>query len=389
MGLEFSFDEFWSQPTLEFKQSVVEFARESLTHDVVALDRDLEFSRDAWNRCAEFGLLGLCLPSDLGGRGGGIARAVVAMEGLGYACRDNGLTFGINAQTWTTQMSIFEFGTRDQRRRYLPDLCSGKIIAAQAITEPDSGSDAYSLKTLAREVDGGYVLSGEKIMVTLGPEADVILVLATVDASLGQWGVTAFLVDRDTPGLLVEPAREKMGLRTIPLGHVTLNDCFVPEGGLLGQKGGGAALSSASLEWERGCMLASQIGILERQLEQSVAESRTRKQFGKAIGSFQTIGNRVAEMKIRLEASRMAVYRTAWLKGQGKSAVLEAAIAKFQLGEALLQSGIDTVRIHGGRGYLTENEVERDLRDAMGTVLYGGTSDIQRVVIARLLGLPA
>ena len=218
----------------------------------------------------------------------------------------------------------------------------------------------------------------------------MFLILATVNPKHGQWGITAFLVPRGTEGLQADGVDEiwpKMGLRTVPLGGLTLENCFVPDDARLGAEGAGASMSNASLEWERSCMLASQIGLMERQVEIAVDYAKNREQFGQPIGAFQAVSHRIADMKTKLETSRLLVYRVAWLKSQGKSAALEAAMAKVHLGESLLETSLSSIRTQGGKGYLTENEIERDLRDAVGTVLWGGTSDIQRVIIARLLGL--
>lgn len=178
-----------------------------------------------------------------------------------------------------------------------------------------------------------------------------------------------------------------MGLRTVPMSDFTLTDCFVPESRRLGPEGAGASISNSSLEVERCCILASQLGAMDRQLRQSVEYARTRRQFDKPIGKFQSVSNRVADMKLRLETARLLLYKVAWLKQQGRPAMLEAALLKLHLSECFVESSLDAVRIHGGNGYLSEFHVERDLRDAVGGVLYAGTTDIQRMMVARLLGL--
>ncbi len=178
-----------------------------------------------------------------------------------------------------------------------------------------------------------------------------------------------------------------MGLRTVPLGDLEFDECFVEEKDRLGAEGSGFSISSHSLEYERCAILASQLGAMERQLEETVSHARRRQQFGQPIGKFQSVSNRVAEMKLRLETSRLLLYRVAWLKQAGKPAMLDAALLKLHLSESFVSSSLDTIRNHGGRGYLTESEIERDLRDAVGGLLYAGTSDIQRNIIARILGL--
>ncbi|HUQ53011.1 MAG TPA: acyl-CoA dehydrogenase family protein [Gammaproteobacteria bacterium] len=378
----------WSEEQIARKRRVIEFARANLSKDVARRDRDGEFPIDDWRRCADFGILSYPVPSAYSGRDGvDFLSAMLAMEGLGYACADNGLTFALNAQMWTVQLPIVQFGTDQQKRRYLPGLCGGTMIGAHAITEPDSGSDVFSMKASAKRVPGGYLLNGTKKFVSLGPVADVALVFATLNADLGRWGVTAFLVDRTTPGYTAGPVAEKMGLRTVPIGELEFKDCLIPEECRLGPEGAGTSLSTSSLEWERCCILASQLGSMERQLEEGVRYARDRRQFGQPIGKFQSVANRLVDMKLRLETSRLLLYKVAWLKQSGRSAMLEAALLKLHLAEAFVASSLDAIRLHGGHGYMTVNEVERDLRDAVGGVIYAGTSDIQRNIVAALLGL--
>jgi alkylation response protein AidB-like acyl-CoA dehydrogenase len=309
------------------------------------------------------------------------------MEALGYGCRDNGLIFAMNAQMWSVQHPILGFGSQSQKQKYLPGLCSGKLIAAHAMSEPDSGSDAYSLHTRATRTDEGYILNGVKMFVTNAPIADVALIFATVDPAKGMGGVSAFLVDKGTPGFSVSQSIEKMGLRTAQMGKFTLEDCIVPVENRLGPEGAGPAIFNSSMEWERSCILGSHIGAMERQLEDAVRYSRKRRQFGQAIGKFQSVANRIANMKVRLETARLLLYKVAWLKQVGKPAIMEAALAKLYLSECFVSSSLDAIRTYGGYGYMTEFEIERDLRDAVGGTLYSGTSDIQRMIIARWLGL--
>lgn len=378
----------WSEKQIAYRKLIVDFAQRELNDDLTELDQEGRFSRIAWQKCADFGILGYSVPPEYGGgEETDLSTAMLAMEGLGYGCRDNGLAFGLNAQLWTVQLPIVRFGSEAQKKRFLPPLCSGESIGAHAITEPGAGSDVFSLTTHARKCEGGYVLNGSKWLVTFAPIADVALVLATIDPELGKWGVTAFLVEKGTVGFRASPFHQKMGLRTVPIGGLTFENCFVPEENRLGPEGAGVSLSTHSLEIERCCILASQLGAMERQLERSVAYARSRNQFGQAIGKFQSVSNRIADMKLRLETARLLLYKVAWLIERGQSAMMEAALLKLYLSECFVASGLDAIRIHGGNGYLTEYEVERDLRDAIGGTLYAGTSDIQRNIVARLLGL--
>lgn len=377
----------WSDEQHALRARYAGFGRECLNGELVARDHAGEFRRENWQACADFGILRLSVPREYSGEGTDLLTAMLAMEGLGYGCRDNGLTFGLNAQLWTVQLPIARFGTDEQKRRFLPPLCSGEMIGAHAITEADAGSDAFSLTTRADRRDGGYVLNGTKRLVTFAPVADLALVFATVDPAKGRWGITAFVVERAAAGFRSSPARDKMGLRTVPIGELIFEDCFVPEENRLGPEGAGVSISTHSLEIERCCILASQLGAMERQLEAAVRFARERRQFGQPIGKFQSVANRLADMRLRLETSRLLLYKVAWLKSQDKPAMLEAALLKLHLSESFVESGLDAIRVHGGSGYLTDTEIERDLRDAIGGTLYAGTSDIQRNIIARALGL--
>ncbi len=377
----------WSEEQLKFKKAVIEFAQKELNEGLIDRDRLGELARENWKKCAKMGILGLAMPEEYGGGGSDIVTTMLVMEGLGYGCRDNGLIFAMNAQMWSVQHPILAFGTEAQKQKYLPGFCSGELIGAHGMSEPDSGSDAYSLHTRAERISEGYLLNGTKMFVTNAPVADVSLVFATVNPAKGRGGVTAFLVDKGKPGFKVSRNIEKMGLRTSPMGELILEDCVVPVEGRLGSEGAGSSIFNSSMEWERSCILGSHIGAMERQLEDCIRYTRERSQFGQKIGKFQSVANRIAEMKVRLETARLLLYQVAWLNQNGKPAIMEAAMAKLYLSECFVSSSLDAIRTYGGYGYMTELEVERDLRDSIGGLLYSGTSDIQRMIIARWLGL--
>jgi alkylation response protein AidB-like acyl-CoA dehydrogenase len=377
----------WSEEQLKFKKTIIEFAQKELNDNVLERDASSSFSHENWLKCAQIGIQGLVVPEEYGGVGADLLTAVLVMEGLGYGCRDGGLTFGLSAQMWSVQPTILDFGSEPQKKKYLPGLCRGELIGAYGMTEPDSGSDAFSLRTTAIKKDGGYILNGTKSQITSASLADFAIVFATIDPELGKWGVSAFVVGKDTPGFEVSHRMEKMGLRTAPIGDLVFEDCFIPEDNRIGPEGAGPSIFNKSQEWERALILASQLGAMERQLEQAIQYANDRRQFGQSIGKYQSVSNRIADMKVRLETARLLTYQAAWLKSMGKPMMLEAALAKLQLSECFVASSLDAIRIHGGYGYLTEFEVERDLRDAIGGTLHGGTSDIQRNIIARLLGL--
>ena len=379
----------WTPEQLALRDEIIRFAQAELNNDVAARDAQGSFSRNIWRKCADFGVQGLCMPEEYGGRGLDLQTAVFALEALGYGCRDNGLTFALNSQLVSTQATLLEAASPAQKQKYLTGICRGDLIGSYAMTEPMSGSDAFSLRTHAKPVEGGYLLNGQKSLITFAPIADFTLIFATVDPDLGQWGVSLFIVDRDTPGYRPSLVQEKMGLRTVPIGSILLEDCFVPTENLIGEEGAGASIFLHGQEWERAFILASQLGVMEHQLETAVAYARNRQQFGRPIGSFQAVSHRITDMKLRLDTARLLTYRAAWLLQQEQPSTLEAALANIAVAESFVHSSLDAIMVHGGRGYLTQNEIERDLRDAIGGPVYGGTSDIQRNIVARQLGLPS
>jgi alkylation response protein AidB-like acyl-CoA dehydrogenase len=376
-----------SQEQQEYRDAVLAFGKRALGGDVSQRDEDGEFSRELWRECAEFGIQGLPFPAEYAGSGADVLTTMIAMEALGYACRDQGLLFAIHAHMWSVAMPLLSFGTDDQKQRYLSRLNDGSWIGAHGMSEPDSGSDAYSLRTRAEPRAGGFVLNGSKMFVTNAPHADLFVVFATTNARRKMWGVTGFLLERGTKGLSVSPPISKLGLTTSPMAEVILEDCEVPAENMLGKPGQGATIFSHSMGWERSCILASTVGRLQRQLEQCLDYVKTRQQFERPIGNFQLVASRIVDMKMRLETSRLLLYRAAWLQSRGNLNALEAAMAKLYISEAAVQSSLDAIQVHGGYGYMKEYEVERDLRDAIGARLYSGTSEIQRMIMARSMGL--
>ncbi len=371
----------------EWQAAAIQFARGELGQDMIRRDHEEIFSREGWDRCARFGVLGMPVPTEYGGMGLGLPDVIAVMEGLGYGSRDQGLLFSINAHLWTNTMPLLAYGNDEQKRKYLPRLSNGEVIGANAASEPDAGSDIFSMRTRAVRQGDSYVLNGSKTFVSNAGVADLVVAYATVDPALGPMGVTAFLVERDTPGLTVSRKLEKMGLRTSPMAEVVFDDCRIPVSNRLGREGRGVAVFESSMEWERGCILANCLGVMRRQLEEAISHAQARRQFGKPIGKYQSVANRIVDMKVRLDTSRPLVYRIGTLKSQGKPAAMQAAIAKLYVSDCFVKSSLDAIQIFGGYGYMTEQQVERDLRDAVGSTLYSGTSEIQRNIIAKSLGL--
>lgn len=371
----------------QFYDNVLKFARQELNNNVHNRDDAEEFDRIGWQKSAAFGIQGLPIPEQYGGQGADILSCVYAMQAMGYGCSDAGLLFALNSHIWTCAIPIHQFGNEEQKRKFLPALCSGTMIGGHAMTEPNSGSDAYSLSTSAIRSGDHYILNGSKTFISNAPIADLLLVFAVTEKNKGFAGVSAFLVESSAKGFSTGSALKKTGLKTSPTGEVILQDCEVPVENRLGKEGSGSAIFNAEMEWERSCLFASHLGAMEKQLDDCVAYAKQRQQFGQPIGEFQAISAKIADMKVRIEMARLMLYKVAWLKANGKRAQLESAIAKLYCSESYVQSSLDAVQIHGGYGCMREFDVERNLRDSLASRIYSGTSEIQRNTIASWLGL--
>jgi alkylation response protein AidB-like acyl-CoA dehydrogenase len=377
----------WSEEQADFRREVIRFGKEELNYDMIENDHEEKFNRDAWDKCAKFGIQGLPIALEYGGGGADTLTTVCGLEALGYASRDNGLIFSINAHMWSSEIPISSFGTEAQKKKYLTKLTSGEWVGVHAMTEPMTGSDAYALKTRAERKGDKVILNGSKTFITNATYADMVIVFATLDPSKGPAGISAFIVERGTPGFEISRKLHKMGLRTSPMAELSFVDCEVPAENQLGKDGAGPAIFTASMEWERICILASHLGVMQRLLETSVAYAKERRQFGENIGKFPAISTKIADMEIRLETGRMVLYKAAWMKSQGKHPLREAAIAKAYVADACIQSCLDAIQIHGGYGYMTEYQIERELRDAISGKIYSGTTEIQKMIISGLHGL--
>jgi L-prolyl-PCP dehydrogenase len=378
----------FSESQRHWYESAVKFAHEELSDpDSAERERKGEFWREGYRRCARLGVQGLPVPAEYGGRGQDLVTTAAAFEGLGYGCPDTGLVFGMGASLWTTTMSILSFGTEDQKRRYLPGLCDASLLGANAASEPEAGSDIFSMQTRAVRRSDGWVLNGTKAWITSAQCADVFVCLASTDPSKGVLGITAFLVERGTPGFKDGPEIPTLGLRTAPMGNLVFEDCVVPHDAILGREGRGSTVFNAALEWERGAILAGVLGTMRRQLEACIAHARSRKQFGQPIARFQSVSNRIVDMKLRLETSRLMVYRYAWAASHGEDAAVWSSMAKLHVSECFAQNSLDALRSFGAAGFQAAGPVARDLRDSAGGVIFSGTNDIQKNLIAAHLKL--
>ena len=368
--------------------AIVNFTQRELNEDVRGRDASGEFRHDLWLKCGEMGLQGLPVPEELGGMGLDPVSTVVALEALGYGSHDGGLNFSICAHLLACVVPIWKHGSSSQHERLLPELCRGTLIAVNGMTEPGTGSDAFAMATKAVPSGDGFRLSGTKTFNSNAPVADVALIYAVTDPDKGYMGgVTAFVVDTGTAGFERGQRFEKLGLRTSQIGELVLDDVHVPSSAVLGKVGGGGTIFVESMDWERACLGACHVGTMQRLLEKSIDYARTRKQFGRPIGKNQAVSHKLADMRVRLEASRLMTYRAAHALANKRSASLEASMAKLFVSEALLQTALDSVQVFGGNGFMTEYEVERSVRDAVGARIYSGTSEMQRNIISTWLGL--
>ena len=376
----------WTEEQVRLRQGAVEFAQRRLVDEVIERDRNGEFSRQLWEACAEFGLQGALIPQNWNGAGQDLLSAVATFEGIGYGALDNGLVFSVAAHAASCEGPLLTFGSDAQKDEWLPRLADGTAIGATGITEPNSGSNALALEMTATEEGGDWVLEGSKTFVTNGPVADLFIVYARTSGS-GFAGLTCFLVPRGTAGLTVGAPIEKMGLRTSPMSQVFFKDCRVPVSAVLGGVGSGAMVFNQTMDLERVLVMAPAIGVMQRVLERCVDHARQRTTGDGPIGKHQSIAHRIADMEVDLEAARLLLYRAAWKHMTSGHATRETALAKLAVSEAYVESCRSAVQIFGGYGYMTDYELERELRDALATTLYVGTSEIQRNIIAGLRGV--
>lgn len=376
-------------PTREqrlLRDEIVAFARAELQFGAAERDRAQEFPHELWLKCGTLRLQGLMVPEEYGGRGLDPVSAAMALEALGYGCADGGLSFAIAAHMLACVVPVWKHGTEQQKQDYLPRMSDGSLIAGNAMTEAASGSDAFALATRAVRAGDVYRISGSKNFVSNGPVADVFVTYAATDPGKGyHGGVSAFVVPRDTPGVRLGQTFEKLGLRSCPIGEVVFDDAEVPVDALLGREGAGSVVFAQSMEWERILLAAVHIGTMERLLEQTITHARSRKQKGQSTP--QSVSHRVADMKVRVDAARLLTHRAASRLDHARDISLDAAIAKLFVSEALVATAQHAVTTFGSDGIFTENEAERALRDAVAGTLYSGTSEIQRNIIARWLGL--
>ena len=347
------------------------------------LDREAIYPSELVKRLSELGLMGILVPQEFGGSGMDLLSCVVAMEEISKAWAS--LAVAMSVQNSLVCAPIARFGSAAQKKKYLPSLARGERLGCYALTEPGSGSDAGSIQTRAKRVDDNFVLNGNKIFTTNGNRADLAIVYAVTDPARGKKGISAFIVEKNSPGFIVGKLEDKLGLRSSDTASLLFEDCRVPGENLLGTEGEGFAIALATLDGGRIGIAAQALGIAQGCLEESVAYAQQRRQFGRAIAEFEAIQWMLADMATEIDAARLLTYRAAWLAEQGRTFTKEAAMAKLFASEAANRAAYKAIQIFGGYGYTKEFAVERFFRDARITTIYEGTSEIQRLVIARRL----
>jgi len=363
------------------RDAVREFAEAEVTPIAAELDRDHRFPYELLPKLAEMNLMGMPYPEKEGGAGADYVSYVIAVEELSRACASTGII--LSAHTSLATWPIFKFGTEAQKERYLHDMASGRRLGAFALTEPAAGTDAAAGTATATQHADGYALNGSKMFITNAPYAEVYIAFAKTDPERGARGMSAFIVEKDTPGFSVGEAEHKLGIRGSSTPPVYFSDCRVPKEALLGGEGDGFKIAMQTLDGGRIGVSAQALGIAQAALDASVAYAKERVQFGKPIATLQAIQWMIADMATEIDAARLLVYRAASCVDNGRPYSTEGAMAKLFASETATRVAGKAIQIHGGYGYTESYPVERNYRDAKITELYEGTSEVQRMVIAR------
>ncbi len=365
------------------RKMVRDFAEKEIAPTAAERDEEERFDRKLFDQMAELGLTGIPWPEEYGGIGADYVSYIIAVEELSRACASMGVTLSV--QTSLSGWPIYTFGTEKQKNTYLRALAEGTKIGAYALTEPGSGSDAAAMKTTAMLDGDHYVLNGSKIFITNGGIADLYIVFAVTDPKLKHKGVSAFIVDADSPGFSVGKKEKKLGIRSSPTTEIIFEDCRIPEENLLGKREEGFKIAMKTLDGGRNGIAAQAIGIAQAAFDSALDYAKTRKQFGKPIGVFQGISFKLADMATKIEASRLLTYRAAWKENEGLSYGLDSAMSKLFAGDMAMEVTTEAIQVFGGYGYTKEYPVERYMRDAKITQIYEGTNEIQRLVISKML----
>jgi len=375
--------DFYTEEQRLIRDMAREFARQELAPNAARWEKDGWIADAAVSKMGELGLLGMLLPEEWGGSYTDCTAYTLAVEEIAAGCASTAVMMSVHSSL--VSRPILDFGHSAQKRAYLPDMATGSRIGCFCLTESQAGSDAGNLRTRAVLEKGRWVLNGNKQFVTNGKRAKVAILFAVTDPELGKKGISAFIVPTDSPGFIVNRPEHKLGIRASDTCAITLDDCVIPEDHLLGERGKGLAIALSNLEGGRVGIAAQALGIARAAFEAALAYARERKQFGQPIVQYQSVGNMLADMHTRINAARLLTHCAARMRTEGLPCLSEASQAKLYASELAEWVCSKAIQIHGGYGYLEDYPVERHYRDARITQLYEGTSEIQRLLIARNL----
>ncbi len=379
-------------PTLQYghseelgllRDTVHQFATREIAPRAASIDQDNQFPADLWRKMGDLGLLGITIPEQYGGSAMGYLAHAIAMEEISRASASVGLSYGAHSNLCLNQIKLN--GSEAQRSHYLPKLCSGEHIGALAMSEPGAGSDVVSMRLKAERQGDDFVLNGSKMWITNGPDADVYVIYAKTDPEAGSKGITAFIIERDAPGFSRAPKLDKLGMRGSNTCELVFEDCRVPASAILGQEGAGVRVLMSGLDYERAVLSAGPVGILQACLDVVLPYVHEREQFGQAIGEFQLIQGKLADMYARCSASRAYLYAVCAALDRGEQSRKDAAAVILYTAEAATQSALDAIQLLGGNGYINDYPTGRLLRDAKLYEIGAGTSEIRRMLVGREL----
>ena len=365
------------------KTMVADFASKELEPIAAQIDEESRFPAESIPKMAGLGLPGVGFPEELGGSGGGATEFCLVIEEISRVCAATGTI--LLASSGLVGIPILMHGNEDQKKRFLPPIAGGEMLGAFALTETGAGSDPAAMETTATRKGNGYVLNGTKVFITNGAEAGIVLVFATIDKALRHKGITAFIVAKDSPGFSVGKHENKMGIRGSSTVELIFEDCFVPEANRLGNEGEGFRIAINTIDASRVAVAAQALGIAQGAFDRALAYAKERQQFGQPIINFQAIQWMLADMATHIDAARLLIYRASYLQDNGQPFIKEASMAKVYAAETSSFVTNKAVQIFGGYGYIKEYPLERYLRDAKITEIYEGTSEMQRMTIARQL----
>jgi len=363
------------------KMTARDFAAREVRPMAALNDREGKFPKELVDKLGELGFMGMMVPEEYGGSALGCVSYVISLEELCAACASTGIIMSVNNSLVCSP--ILAFASEEQKKAYLPALASGKKLGCFALSEPDAGSDPAGLRTLALRKGDSYIINGTKAWITNGAEADVMVLIAATDPSKKHHGISAFIIDMDNPGVKIAKLEHKLGIRATSTAQIYFEDCKVPKSAMMGQEGDGFKIAMSTLDGGRIGVATQAVGIAREALEVAVRYSKERQAFGKSISSFQGLQFMIADMATRLEASRLLTLQAAVMKDNHMNYSKESAMAKVFASEAAMWITTKAIQIHGGYGYTVDYPVERFFRDAKITEIYEGTSEIQRVIIAR------